>query len=113
MDLEKLNRRHLVENDMYYRVGHSLSSKLLSFHSGTIEIEVTIGKKWKKNYNVTALEIANCWRNTHQELENAVASKIYIIDTRKFAYKQHLIHIGIKPGYDAKKGVIFNKNIAN
>ena len=113
MDLEKINRRHLVTNDMYYRVGYGLSSRLLSFKSGTIELEVTIGKKWNRKYNETALEIANCWKNTHSELSSAFACKVYIIDAKKFRYKQHLIHVGIKPGYDAKKGVIFNKNVSN
>ena len=113
MDIEKINRKHFVETDMYYRVGLGLSSKLLSFENGTINVEITISKKWKKNYNATAAELAHCWRNTHPELENAIACKAYIIDARDYPYKQYLVHIGITPGYDAKKGVIFNKSHLN
>lgn len=113
MDIEKINRKHFVETDMYYRVGLGLSSKLLSFENGTINVEITISKKWKKNHNATAAELAHCWRNTHPELANAIACKAFIIDTRDYPYKQYLIHKGIKPGYDAKKGVIFNKSHLN
>jgi hypothetical protein len=113
MDIEKINRKHFVETDMYYRVGLGLSSKLISFENGTINVEIVISKKWKKNYNATAAELAHCWKNTHPELSKAIACKAYIIDTRAYSYKQYLIHKGIKPGYDAKKGVIFTKQHLN
>ncbi|MEE9437691.1 MAG: hypothetical protein V3V14_01745 [Saprospiraceae bacterium] len=113
MDIEKLNRKHFVETDMYYRVGLGLSSKLLKFENGTIYLEIVIGKKWKKSYNATAAELAHCWKNTHPELSNAIACKAFIIDTLQFNYKQYLIHKGISPGYDAKKGIIFNKTLLN
>ena len=63
--------------------------------------------------NATANELANLWKNTHPELSQAIACKVYIIDTNKYNYKQHLIHIGVKPEYDAKKGVLFTKNMLN
>ena len=113
MDIEKINRKHFVETDMYYRVGLGLSSKLISFENGTINVEIVISKKWKKNYNATAAELAHCWKNSHPELSKAIACKAYIIDTKTYAYKQYLIHKGIKPGYDAKKGVIFTKQHLN
>lgn len=113
MDIEKLNRRHFVDTDMYYRIEHGLSSKLLEFTNGTFILEVVIGKKWKKDYNATASELANCWKNTHPELAKSIASKVFIVDTRQYPYKQFLIHKGIKPGYDAKKGVIFKKHHLN
>ena len=94
---------------MFYRVGLGLSSKLLKFHNGILYIEVVMSKKWAKNYNATASEIAHCWKNTHEELRDAIACKVYIVDTKVYQYKQYLIHKGIKPGYDAKKGIIFNK----
>ena len=34
-------------------------------------------------------------------------------DTKKNAYKQSLIHSGITPGYDAKKGVIYSEYYMN
>ncbi len=102
-----------METDMFYRVGYGLTSKMLSFDSGTMHLEVVIGKKWKKSYSATALELAHCWKSTHPELSHAVACKVYIIDAKTYNYKKHLIHVGIKPGYDAKKGVLFNKNMLN
>lgn len=113
MDLERINRKHFAETDMYYRVGYGLSSKLLSFKQGTIHLEVVLGYKWDKGYASTAVELAECWKTSHPELKNAVACKVYIIDAKKFNYKKHLIHLGIKPGYDAKKGIIFQKNMLN
>ena len=113
MNIDKINRKHYVETDMFYRVGLGLSSKLIAFDSGTIHLEVIIEKKWKKGYNATAVEIANCWKDTHPELQVAVGCKVYIIDAKKFSYKRHLIHSGIKPGYDAQKGILFNKNMLN
>ncbi len=109
MDIDKLNRKHFVETDMFYRVSKGLSSKLLDYKNGIIYLEVVLSKKWKKNYNATASEIAHCWKNTHTELAEATACKVYIVDTKEYDYKQYLIHKGIKPGYDAKKGIIFNK----
>lgn len=94
---------------MFYRIGKGLSSKLINFKNGILYLEVVISKKWDKNYNATASEIAHCWKATHEELKEAIACKVYIIDTREYRYKQYLIHRGIKPGYDAKKGIIYNK----
>ena len=62
MDIERLNRKHIIENDMYYRVGFGLSSKLISFRNGVFSLEVVIGKKWNKDYSATAVELANVWK---------------------------------------------------
>lgn len=113
MDIEKINRKHSMETDMYYKVGFGLSSKLLSYRNGVFSLEVVLGKKWKKDYNSTAIELANCWKNTHRELAKAIACKVFIVDPTEFGYKQYLIHKGIRPGYDARKGVIFNKDYLN
>jgi len=113
MDLESINRRHLVETDMYYRVGMGLTSRLIDFEKGIIKLEVVINHRWKKSYNATALEMAHCWKDNNLELSSAVGCKVYIIDAGKFEYKQFLIHRGIKPGYDAQKGIIFKKNFMN
>jgi len=113
MDIEKINRKHFVETDMYYRVGLGLSSRLLKFENGTIYLEIVTSKKWNKSHNATASELAHCWKNTHEELSNAIACKVFIIDANLYSYKQYLIHKGIKPGYDAKKGIIFNKSHLN
>lgn len=113
MDLEKINRKHFMETGMYYRVGYGLSSKLLDFKNGIIFIEVTMGRKWNKTYNATAHELAYSWKEAHGELSKAIACKVFIIDTKKSHYKQSLIHSGITPGYDAKKGVIFSEYYMN
>lgn len=113
MDIEKINRKHFLGLDMYYRVGYGLSSKLLKFDNGIFHLEVVIGRKWKKNYNATAAEMAYAWRDGHKELGKAIACKVFIIDCKSYQYKQYLINSGIKPAYDGKKGVIFAKNYLN
>lgn len=113
MNIEEINRKHFVETDMYYRVGFGLSSKLLKFENGIFHIEITIGRKWDKSYNATASEIAYSWRKNHFELSKAIGCKIFIIDAKKNPYKRSLLHNGVKPDYDAKKGIIFNQSYFN
>lgn len=113
MNIEELNRKHFIETDMYYRVGYGLSSKLVDFKFGIFTIEIVISKKWDKDYNSTAQELAYCWKMNHPELSKALGCRIYIIDTKKNSYKQTLIHQGIKPGFDSKKGIIFRKGYLN
>ena len=113
MNIEEINRKHFIETDMYYRVGFGLTSKLLQVVNGVFTIEVVISKKWDKDYNATAQEMAYLWKKTHKELTSTLACRVYIIDSKLYDYKQALIHRGIKPGYDAKKGVIFRKKYLN
>ena len=113
MNIEEINRKHFLETDMYYRVGYGLSSKLINYAFGVFSIEVVIGKRWNKDYNATAQEMAYLWKNSHKELEFAIACKVYLIDAKSYGYKQHLIHRGVRPGYDAKKGIIFRKGYLN
>lgn len=109
MDINKINRKHFVETDMHYRIGRGLSSKMLKYQNGVVYLEVTVGKKWKKSYTATSSEIAYLWKDTHIELKGAIACKVYIIDLKENLYKKELIHKGIHPGYDAKKGIIYNR----
>jgi len=113
MNIEKINRKHFIETDMYYRVGYGLSSKLLNFSMGIFTIEVVVSRKWSKDFNATSQELAYLWKNNHEELKNAIGCKVYVIDSRTYDYKQALLHRGIKPGYDAKKGIIFRKGYLN
>ncbi len=113
MNIEELNRKHFMETDMYYRVGYGLSSKLTKFSCGIFTLEVVLSKKWSKAYNATAHELAYLWKNNHKELEKAIGCKVFIIDSRSYNYKQALIHRGVKPGFDAKKGIIFRKGYLN
>lgn len=98
---------------MYYKVGFGLSSRLISFRNGVFSLEVVMGKKWSKDYNSTAIELANVWKKTHEELKHAIACKVFIVDPNEYIYKKELIQNGIKPGYDARKGVLFNKDYLN
>jgi hypothetical protein len=113
MNIEELNKKHFIETDMYYRVGYGLSSKMLNYSRGILTLEVVISEKWDKPYSETAQEIANLWQKGYQELSQALACKIYIIDTKNHPFKQYCIHRGIHPGYDAKKGVIFRTDYLN
>ena len=85
-----------METDMYYRVGYGLSSKLINFSFGVFTIEVVLSKKWSKDFNATAHELAYLWKNSHKELEKAIGCKVYIIDARTYhplrSYHQLLIH---------------------
>ena len=113
MNIEEINRRHFFETDMYHRVGYGISSKLIDFSKGFFTLEVVISNKWTKNYNTTAQELSELWKEAYHELKYAVGCKVFIIDTRQFPYKQFLIHRGIRPGYDSKKGILFKNNYLN
>ncbi len=113
MDIQKINRRHFVETDLYYRVSMGLSSKLLRYENGIFHLEVTLGRKWDKNYNATAAEIAHSWKSNHNELAHAIGCKVFIIDLKKDPTKAVLIQSNINPGYDAFKGILFAKNYLN
>jgi len=113
MDIQKLNRRHFVETDLYYRVSLGLSSKLIKYENCVIHLEVTLGRKWDKSYNATAAEIAHCWKNSHPELDKAIGCKVFIIDLKDNDMKATLIQAGITPVYDAYKGILFRKSYLN
>jgi len=113
MNIEEINRKHYITQDIYYRVGFGLSSKLLRFDKGIIYLEMEVRKKWEKSYNAAVYEIAHCWKKEHPEFAAAVACKVYVIDSKKFPYKRTLIHLGIKPGYDGVKGILYDSKKFN
>jgi len=113
MNIEEINKKHFIETDMYYRVGYGLTSKLIDVSNGIFTIEVIMSSKWSKDYNVTAQEIAYLWKNKHEELVHSIGCKIYIVDSRNYPYKQSLLHRGVHPGFDAKKGILFRKGYLN
>ncbi len=92
---------------MFFRVGKGLSSKLLKYEHGIIYVELEVRTKWKKTIDSASWLIANSWKEENPEFQEAVAAKVYVIDSRSFDYKRTLIHLGVKPGYDAYKGVFF------
>ena len=92
---------------MYFRVGQGLSSRLLKYDHGIIYLEIEVRKKWNKSLDAAAYTVAHSWKNEHEELIDAVASKVFIINSKDFAYKRTLLHLGVTPGYDEYKGVFF------
>ncbi|MBK6363783.1 MAG: hypothetical protein IPN49_08050 [Saprospiraceae bacterium] len=113
MDIQKINKRHYIATDMYYRISLGLSSKLLKYENGIIYLEITLSKKWTKNYNATAAELAYSWKSSHPELCKALGCKVFIIDLREDSERQFLQENGISTPYDAYKGVMFRKNYMN
>jgi hypothetical protein len=113
IDIEKINKRHFLETDMYYRIEKGLSSRLVNFANGIFHLELVIGRKWDRNYSAAAAEMAYCWKRSNEELNNAIACKVYIIDVKKNPYKQVLLHTDVDVEYDAKKGILFYKNHLN
>jgi hypothetical protein len=113
IDIEKINKRHFLETDMYYRVEMGLSSRLIKYTNGVFHIEVVINRKWEKNYNAAAAEMAYCWKHSNEELGASIGCKVYIIDTKRNPIKQMLINSDIDVDYDAKKGVLFYRQYLN
>jgi len=107
MNIEEINKKHFIKTDMFFRASQGLSSKLIKYDHGIIYLELEVRNKWFKSLDSAVYTIAQSWRKEHPEFEDAVASKVYIIDSRRFNYKRTLMHLGIKPGYDAYKGVFF------
>jgi hypothetical protein len=107
MNIEELNRKHFIKTDMFFRVGKGLSSKLIRFDHGIIYLELEVRTKWNRSIDAAAWAIAHSWKSEHPEFDQAVAAKVYIIDSRSYDYKRTLMHLGVKPGYDAYKGVFF------
>ena len=107
MSIEELNKKHFLNTDMYFRIGQGLSSRLLKYDHGIIHVELEVRKKWNKSMDAAAYLVAHSWKNEHEELVAAVASKVFIINSKEFDYKRTLIHLGVRPGYDEYKGVFF------
>lgn len=113
MNIEEINKNHLLKADMLYRVSYGLSSRLVRYRNGIIYLEVMFGNKWHKDYNDTCVEIAQCWMKSNRELEHAIGCKVYIIDARKYPYKKDLYLNSGVASYDAKKGLLFSEDHLN
>ena len=107
MNIEEINKKHFIKTDMLFRVGKGLSSKLLKFENNIIYLELEVRTKWDRSIDAAAFIVSHSWKDEHPEFEGAIASKVYVIDSREFDYKRTLMHLGVKPGYDAYKGVFF------
>ena len=113
MDIDRINKKHYVETDMYYRVEMGLSSKLLKYENGIFHIEVVVSRKWSRNLSAAAAEMAYAWRDGHEELGQALGCKVYMINARTNEFKNLLLDSDIQPTYDARKGVLFYKQHLN
>ncbi len=107
MNIEEINKKHFIKTDMFFRVGKGLSSRLIKYEHNIIYLELEVRSKWDRSVDAAAWTIAQSWKSEHTEFDDAIAAKVYIIDSRNFLYKRTLMHLGIKPGYDAYKGVFF------
>ncbi|MDQ3245089.1 MAG: hypothetical protein M3P22_01985 [bacterium] len=113
INLENINRRHMLKYDAVYRINYGLCSKLVNYRNGMLFLQVMFDKRWTKDYEQTTEEIANCWKENHPELINVIGAKVYIIDAREFPYKKGLYLVSGVTSYDAKKGILFNGPILN
>ncbi|MBK6392553.1 MAG: hypothetical protein KA109_16975 [Saprospiraceae bacterium] len=107
VNIEAINRKHIIKTDCLYRVGYGLKSRLLDFNNGIFYLEVIFGSRWHNNYSATVYELAHCWKDNNPELEMAQGCKVFIIDGRKEPEKIELHQSGIRVDYDARKGILF------
>ncbi len=107
MNIEEINRKHIIQTDCLYRVGYGLRSRLLDFQNGIIYLEIVFGSRWHNNYSATVYELAHCWKDNNPELAKAQGCKVFIIDGRKDPEKIELHEAGIQVHYDARKGILF------
>lgn len=80
INLAAISRRHIHGIDKLYRMHAGLSSELVSYESEVIELEIRHGARWKKSPEVTARQMADCWRNHNPELSAAVAFLVHIYE---------------------------------
>ena len=80
IDIKAISQRHIHRIDKLYRMHGGLSSELVSYESGVIELEIRKGKRWPKPPEVTARQLAECWRSSNQELSGAVAFVVHLYE---------------------------------
>jgi hypothetical protein len=113
INIKEINRKHLLQSDVVYRINHGLCSRLVNFRNGIMYLEVMFTKKWQKTYEETTEELAYCWKESNNELKKAIGCKVYIVDARKYPYKKDLYLQSGVASYDAKKGMLFNADLLN
>jgi ATP-dependent protease HslVU (ClpYQ) peptidase subunit len=75
----ELNEDHCRRVDKFYRQFAGLSSEIISFNTLTIELEIKISKRWKKDPTTTAVQIAKDWRSYHDCLITARFYKVTLV----------------------------------
>tara|TARA_R110002096_G_scaffold233047_8_gene423027 strand:- start:2129 stop:2551 length:423 start_codon:yes stop_codon:yes gene_type:complete len=81
IDIQAISQRHICSIDKLYRMYGGLSSNLISYDNQVIELEIRKSSKWTKTPEVTARQLADCWKR-NRELSDAVAFVVHL-------YKQH------------------------
>jgi len=82
IDIKAVSQRHVSSIDKLYRMHGGLSSELISYDSGVIELEIRKGKWWPKTPEVTARQLAECWKSRNRELSDAVAFVVHIYEEK-------------------------------
>ena len=81
-DLREVAREYINRIDKHYRMHAGLSSDLVSYEDGIIELEIRVTKRWPKSHEVTALQLANSWR-WNDELVQAKGYLVHIYDVQR------------------------------
>lgn len=82
LDIHTISQRHVRGIDKFYRMYAGLSSELLSYESGVIELEIRRSARWPKPPEETAAQLAECWRGHNEELADAVAFLVHIYERK-------------------------------
>lgn len=80
LDIRAISIRHVNRIDKLYRMHGGLASVLVSYQSVVIELEIRHSSKWGKPPDVTARQLAECWRKSNPELSDAVAFVVHIYE---------------------------------
>jgi len=81
-DLSEVADRHIYSVDKLYRMHAGISSDLVSYEDEIIELEIRVTERWPKSHEVTALQLANCWRR-NRELDQAKGYLVHIYDIQR------------------------------
>jgi hypothetical protein len=107
MNLNKINRKYTLQQDIYDVVLEGVSSRLMGFDNGIISLEVRLGKKSKRSLGIISYELAHSWKRNIPELSHALGCKLYFLDGVNDPNAAFLYQSGIRPAFLAKKGILF------
>jgi len=82
IDIQAISQSHVRRFDKWYRMCAGLSSDLVSYESGVIELEIRKSARWPKSPLVTARQLAEDWRRANPGLSDAVAFLVHIYEQR-------------------------------
>lgn len=82
LDIDAINLSHAHRIDKWFRMYAGLSSELMSYESGVIELEIRKSAKWTRSHEATARQFADTWKRSNQELSEAVAFLVHLYDRK-------------------------------